>query len=334
MLSLIRGGPKVLIMESSKLKQLSEHLNETFHTSPCNMDAAFDNATEDFTIILLVDKLSDIVQINDVKYFYLINEDSDVLLCTIHNSKKFSLINHVRTAPRILIMRAFGNLEKVIEGIKNDYPCITGSFKEIFDNYDYKGTILALTQHPLNKKLSYTELYPTTLFIREKYSPLRRSLRIHGLRYLNEGLDNKDWYELEIKIYDKYEAFMLHYHRLLKILEYLELGIILGESWGQDTALIFNVVGIYRVRFFTFYEPDYIKKILLGLEYLDDETRIVDYDVFLKRRKISWTDVKEDNIKTKFALSQKYRKHIMEKLDDTQLSKIIELEKQIIATRY
>jgi len=334
MLSLIRSGPKTLIIESTRLKQLKMHLNESFQTLPCTLDEAFESSTDEYTIIVVVEKLNEVVHVDDIKYVYLLNEDSDVVLCSIHNGQKYDLINRMRIAPRILVMRAFGDLDRVIQEITKDYQATTGSFMEMLDKHNSKGTILALTEHPLNKKLGLQDLYPVTLFVEEKYSPLRRNLRIHGLKYLNQGLGNKDWYELDIKIYDKYEAYMLHYRRLLKILEYLELGIILGESWGQDTALIFNVVGIYRVRFFTFYEPEYIKKILLGLEYLEDETRIVDFDVFYKRRKISWTDVKEANVRKKIELSHKYRQHILQKLDQKQLSEIIELEQQIMATRY
>lgn len=333
MLPLIRRGPKELIMESSQLEQLVESFYEIFHAVPCTLDEAFENSTEDDTIILMVEKLADVVHLNDVKYVYLINADSDEVLCTIYNKKICSFINRTRMAPRTLVMRAFGDLEKVIQEIQKNYPTTTGSFLEMLDKHN-SGTILTLSQQPLNRKLSIGDLYPVTLFIEKKYSQLRRDLGIHGLKYLNQGLDNKLWHELEIKIYDQYEEYMLHYERLLKILESLELGIILGESWGQDTALIFNVVEVYRIHFFTFYEPQYIKKILLGLEYLDDGTRIVDFDVFYKRRKISWTDVKEEIIKNKILLSRKYRQHIFEKLDHSQISEVFELERQILATRY
>ncbi|MDN5324198.1 MAG: hypothetical protein PWQ67_2652 [Clostridia bacterium] len=334
MLSLIRSGPKILIMASNILGELKEYIAGRFDTSPCTLDEAFEQSSEEFTIILVVENLKEIVHIDDIKYVFLIKEDSDVVLCSFHNDKSCNLINYTRIAPRILIMRALGNVEKVIEEIKKDHIATAGSFLEMLDNHNGKGTILALTQHPLNRKLSISDLYQTSLFIEEKYSPLRKNLRTHGLKYLNEGLGNKDWYELEIKIYDKFNEYMLHYQRLLKVIEYLELGIILGESWGKDTALVFKTVGIYRVRFFTFLDPKFIKKILLGLEYLDDKTRVVDYDVFYKRKKIYWTDVREENLKDKLDFSKKYRKHILNRLDENQLKEILELEKQILKTRY
>jgi len=334
MLSLIRSGPKILIMESGVTERLKQYLEEYFTTSECTLDQAFEESSEEYTIILVVEKLKEIVHVDDIKNILLINEDSDMILCSLHNDGKSNLVNHTRVAPRILIMRALGDIEKVIEEINKDHIATSGSFLEMVDNHNSNGTILALTEQPLNKKLSINDLYEKTLFIEEKYSPLRRNIRIHGLKYLNEGLGNKDWYELEIKIYDKYEEYMLHYQRLLKVIEFLELGIILGESWGQDTALIFKTVGIYRIRFFTFYEPEAIKKYLIGLEYLDDGTRVVDYDVFYKRKKIYWSDIRENNLKDKSSISKKYRQLIFEKLDKNQLAQISEIERRILATRY
>ncbi|MFZ5945784.1 MAG: hypothetical protein ACOYVD_16960 [Bacillota bacterium] len=334
MLSLIRSGTKILIMETRNIPQLQKYIEQRFSVKECSPDEAFEKSTEEFTILFLVDKDKEIIHINDIKMAYLIQEESDVVLCMVHNDLKCNLVSQMRIAPRIIIMRVFGNIEKVIKEVAKDYQVAAGTFFENFDNHNNQGTILALTEQPLNKILGLKDLYKTTLFIEESYSKLLKNLRIHGLKYLNEGLDNRDWYELEIKIYDKYEAYMLHYQRLLKIIEYLELGIILGESWGQDSAFVLMSVGIYRIRFFTFYEPLYIKKILLGLEYLDDGTRIVDYDVFYKRKKLNWIDVRESNLKEKRELSKKYKKLIFEKLDNNQVGEIIELEGQILATRY
>jgi len=333
MLSLIRSGPKILIMESGAIERLKQYLEEYFATLACTFDQAFEESSEEYTIILVV-TLKDIVHIDDIKYLFLVEEDSDMFLCSLHNDRKCNLVSQTRIAPRILIMRALGDIEKIIEEINKDHAATSGSFLELLDNNNSRGTILAFTEQPLNKKLSISDLYEKTLFIEEKYSTLRRSIRIHGLKYLNEGLGNKDWFELEIKIYDKFEEYMLHYQRLLKVIEFLELGIILGESWGQDNALIFKTVGIYRIRFFTFYEPETIKKLLIGLEYLEDGTRVVDYDVFYKRKKIYWSDVREEKLKDKSSISKKYRQQIFVKLDKNQIDEISQIERKILATRY
>lgn len=333
MLSIIRSGPKILIMESKEKEKIKNYFQERFGSPPCTLDEAFEESSEEYTILLLVENLKEIVHRQDIQYVFLLKEDSDVVLCLIHNDQDFNLTGKIRIAPRILLMRALGDIEKIIQQIQKDHQAKSGSFLEMIDNHNSQGTILALTEQPLNKKLSLRDLYPKTLFIKEKYAPLRKSIRIHGLKYLNEGLDNRDWYELEIKIYDKYEAYMLHYQRLLKFIQYLELGIILGESWGQDSALIFKNVGVYRIRFFTFYDPPTIKRFLIGLEYLEDGMRIVDYDVFYKRKKIYWTDVREKNIREKSNISEKYRQFLFAKLEPGQLAEIKKLEEEILKSR-
>lgn len=333
MLSLIRSGPKILIMASDDIEELSTYLVHKFDAKKYTLNEAFENSTDEHTIALVVDKIKEIIHVTDIKAVINIREESDVVLCNLFNDKKQKLLTATRIAPRILVMRALGNIEKIIREVQNDYPSTSGSFLEMLDNHNGHGTILTFTSSPLNKKIGLNDLYQTSLFVEEKYSPLRKGLRIHGLKYLNEGIDNKDWYELEIKIYDKYEAYQLHYKRLLKILEYLELGLILGESWGKDAAHVLLLVGVYRIRFFTFYEPEFIKRILLGLEYLEDGTRIVDYDVFHKRRKIYWTDVREKELKTKTQLSKKYRKYILDQLAENQREEIFQLEEKILQTR-
>ncbi|MFZ7104322.1 MAG: hypothetical protein ACOWWO_16925 [Peptococcaceae bacterium] len=332
MLSLIRSGPQMLIMESGVVAKLKQYFEERFVSTVCTLGEAFEKSSEEYTIILIVENSREIVHLDDIRHVFLIKEDSDVILCSLHNDGKCNLLKHSRIAPRILVMRALGDVEKVITEIRKDHQASSGPLLEMLDNHNSLGTILVFTEQPLNKKISSRDLYPQTLFIAEKQAALERRIRIHGLKYLNEGLGNKDWYELEIKIYDIYEEYLLHYQRLLKVIEFLELGIILGESWGRDTTLIFNSIGIYRLRFFTFYEPAAIKKLLIGLEYLDDGTRIVDYDVFYKRKKLYWSDIGE-NLKSKSRVSRKHRELILAKLDENQTAEIFELERKILATR-
>ena len=64
--------------------------------------------------------------------------------------------------------------------------------------------------------------------------------------------------------------------------------MILGEGWGKDFAHILMAVKIYRLRLFTFLPPSTIKEILIGLEYGADGSRLVDFDLYSGKEKISW----------------------------------------------
>ncbi|QXM06300.1 hypothetical protein [Crassaminicella indica] len=333
MFSIVRSGPKIFILESSCIHEAIEYFKNHFNAFQCNIDTAFEKSNEDNIVILLTDKMKETIYLTDIKDILVVKCEIEVVLSHILNNKKYNLISCLRIAPRIIMMRYFGDIEKVINELKKDYNAQIGTFDEILEKNN-KGTVIAFTKNSLNTPISLSSIYENSLFIHKNYSTLIKDLNIHDLKYLNIGLDNKDWYELHIKIYDSYGEYALHYKRLIHIMESLELGLILGESWGTDAATIFYSVGVYRIRFFTFYDPQYIKKILLGLEYLEDDTRIVDLDLYHKRRKIHWSDLKNREKKDKISLSKLYRNHIISKLEKNSLEELFALEKKILTTRY
>ncbi|SHH53475.1 hypothetical protein [Tepidibacter thalassicus] len=334
MFSIIRRGSKFLVIESKNIHKLSEYfVNKLGAVRESCLVTAFREAGEEYTIIFLVEKVKEVIRCSECIDILIIKEEPDIILCKVLNDNIRECITFSRIAPRIIFMRTFGDIEKTIEKVKEDYIAEEGHIIDLLDNYNDKGTILAFTEKPLKKSMNLEDIYEKSLFIYEKYSDIFKKLRIHALKYLNAGLGNKDWYEIEIKIYDRYGAYKLHYERLLKVLEELELGFILGESWTKDYPRLFMAVGVYRIRFFTFYDPKYIKKILVGLEFLENGIRIVDYDVYYNRKKINWTDVIEDNLRSKNLLSQKYRKEIFLKLEEKEIKEIMDLEYKIIKTR-
>lgn len=334
MLSLVRGGPKILLFESNRIEELRNYFIQEKGAITYNSDDAFENAGEDHTILFIIDKITEVVDFDEAANGILIDEEPDVILCNMLNDKKIHLVSRSRIATRIIVLRAMGDLERVVKEISGDYQCIEGNALDIINASNEKGTVVIITDKPLHTNISYKkDIYEKALFIKEKYRPLVRSLRSHALKYLNSGLGNKDWYELEIRIYDKYGEYDLHYKRLLDVMESLEIGIILGASWGKDYPRPMLVIEIYRVRFFTYYDPVFIKKILLGLEFLDDGTRIVDYDLFYKRKKLYWTEAVEKDIKERHLIAAKYRKDILSKLSEKEIKKLYEMENSILTTR-
>ncbi|MEA4848808.1 MAG: hypothetical protein VB106_16375, partial [Clostridiaceae bacterium] len=327
------GGPKILLFESRSIQELGNYFIQEKKASVYNFVDAFERAGEDYTIIFITDKITDVVDLREVSNAFIIKEEPDVILCNLLNDKMTHLVDRSRIATRIIILRAVGDLEKVIKEISDDYKCVEGDIIQIFNSHNEKGTVVAFTDKPIHRTVSMKDMYKKALFIEERYRPLMRSLRSHALKYLNSGLGNKDWYELEIRIFDRYSEYDLHYERLLNIMDWLELGIILGESWGKDYPRPMMAVEVYRVRFFTFYEPLYIKKILLGLELLDDSTRIVDYDLYFNRKKLNWSDAADEGIKVRHLIGVKYRKEILSKLSDKEIAELYEMEERILATR-
>lgn len=334
MLSLVRGGPKVLLFESSSIQELKNYFIKEKNACAYNYHDAFEKAGEDDTILYILEEISDVVDLSQANEILVINEEPDVILCNLLNDKKSHLVSRSRIAMRLIILRAMGDMERVIKEIKDDYECIEGNLMDLLNSYNEKGTAVAITDKPIHRTLSLiNDGYKKALFVKEKYRPLMRGLRSNALKYLNSGLGNKDWYELEIRIFDRYSEYKLHYERLFNIMEWLELGIILGESWGKDNPRPMMSVEVYRVRFFTYYDPIYIKKILLGLELLDDGTRIVDYDLYYNRKKLNWSDAADEGIRLRHLIGEKYRKEILSKLSSKEIEELYEMEDKILATR-
>ncbi|HOK49978.1 MAG TPA: hypothetical protein PLM18_07385, partial [Sedimentibacter sp.] len=160
---------------------------------------------------------------------------------------------------------------------------------------------------------------------------IQDKLRLEGLRLITQNLDDSQWYELRINIYDSYGDYFRHYDRLMFVLSKLEMGMVLGESWTKDFAVMLYWVLTYQVRLFTFHTPAEIKKILMALEYSVEGDRLVDFDLYYKNKKIYWYDVNKDRGKGKSKLDEAkiYRQNLYEKLSSEDIKTLEEMEKTI-----
>lgn len=334
MFSLVRGGPKMLLIKSSDVNALKIQLVDDFKALVCDFSDAFEKATEYHTILFVADEMKTTVSNENIKVSLIIREESDRLLCKLFNSPIRQYITELRTAPRILLMRGVGDLSKVAGHLQTDFGGVMGTFSELMESGNDASTLVCLTDKPLNRNMSTSDLYPQILCLNNRYADVYKTLRMQALKYLNIGIENRDWNEIEIRIFDRYSAYELHYERLLELFEGLELGIVLGESWSKDYPRLFMAVEVYRVRFFTFHEPAYIKRLLLGMEYLPDGNRMVDYDVYVNHKKIGWTDaLLKDDPRSRNLAGLKVREELLGRLTPKDRADLETLETAIITTR-
>jgi hypothetical protein len=333
MLSIVRSGPKTLVIETSNLKEFYHYLKDDLMGVSYDRDTASTLADDNSSIIFLTTKMTAVVKVADVDHVLLIPKEIEKVLSTIIIHNKNHLITNLRIAPKIIMMKYLGDVEKSIESISKDYNGIIGTFDDIMETHA-NGVVVSFTKENLSHPVSLSNIYEKAIYIKGNFNEILKSLHKKSLKYLNIGMENRDWYELTVKIYDSYGQYKLHYERLLHIIENLELGLILGESWGTDAATIFYTVGIYRVRLVTFYPPEYIKKILLGLEYLEDGSRIVDLDLFYKRKKVHWTEVRTKDMKKKTDLSKRFRGEVLDKLEEFHKNILSEYENKILENTY
>ena len=333
MLSIVREGPRILVFETDYIEELKKFLEEGFAAKQHELNEAFESTEEGFSLILLTTKASqsDSCDIEDV--ILVTACDTGTILRAIINEKKSEMIKNVFSGPRIMIMRVFGNVEKVVGKISEEFGAKRLKVLDLLLEFKNKGNVVMFTTKPLNQKMCLSDLYGDGLLIDRDYLALSKKFRIEALKYLNEGLEKMDWYEMEIRIYDRYSAYDYHYEKLIKVLENLELGLVLGEAWTKDYPRMFMAVGVYRLRFFSFHDPEYIKKVLMGLEYSKDGIRIVDYDLYFKRKHIHWSEVIEDNIRARNELGMRFRAQIYSRLNGRLFREIADLDEKIMKTR-
>ncbi|MCX7884081.1 MAG: hypothetical protein N2448_03510 [Caloramator sp.] len=335
MFSLVRTGPKLIVLGSDSVCELSNFLIDSLKGISVDLDEALEISQEDNTIIFITDPLKKIARLKDVKSIVLVPERSDYLFSSILNYKAYSYIKDSHIAPGTLIMRVLGNSERIIESIKQCYDGKIMSIEKCLDEGISNQTILSFTEKPINKKLNLKDFKDEHMLINMPSHILHKRLMSQSLRFLNEGLEGKDWYDLQIRIYDRYSKYRLHYERLSVVLDSLESGLILGESYAKDYPRFLMSVLVYQIRLFTLINPIEIKKMLLSMEYLEDGTRICDLDLIYKGKKVDWVETIDSSTKgfTRQQLGIKFREETFSKLSMEYIEKIKKYDEEIIKSR-
>ncbi len=224
------------------------------------------------------------------------------------------LIQRIQRSARVLFLNTVGDIDRVINRVTEDFKGEIINSKELYELHS-EGAIIQLTLENLDKTLRCSESHPKAVYVKGDARETYLELAKRAIRYVNVGLYNQSWYELNIKIYDSYGHYECHYNRLMYILDKLDIGVMAGETWGTDAALAFLSVDTYNVRIVTYLEPKEFKSILLGLEYAGDGERKVDFDLYYRRQKVSWTDIRGKQKVGRDELGMLCREKIYDQLD-------------------
>ncbi|SKA96629.1 hypothetical protein SAMN05443428_1222 [Caloramator quimbayensis] len=335
MFSFVRTGPKLIVFGSDNVCELSNFFKDNLKGISVGLIQALEIAQEDNTIIFITEPGKKIARLEDVKSIILVPERSDYLFSSILNLNAYSYIKDSHIAPGTVIMRVLGNTEKIIESIRQTYDGKIMSIEKCLDIGISNQTILSFTEKPINKNLNLKDFKDEHMLIDMPPHILHKRLMSQSLRFLNEGLEDKNWYDLQIRIYDRYSKYRLHYERLSIVLDNLESGLVLGESYAKDYPRFLMSVLVYQIRLFTLLNPIEIKKMLLSMEYLEDGTRISDLDLIYKGKKVDWVEALEPSTKgfTRQELGMKFREETFKKLTADNIEKIKKYDEEIIATR-
>jgi hypothetical protein len=338
MMQLFKNCPNILIIYTKDFVQLIKKFEETFplvEESSLEINAnrrikqVFNFAKENQTIILITEKLSDFVNVSDIKEAMVIDRKLNSILVELINYPFLTeAIEKIRKGPDLITMKNYGDIEKFFESIKKDLKAHEGETFDLLE-LNNKGTIVTFTNYNINNHLSVNALYKKSLYTNYSKEEVINRIGNNGIKYINDSISKKGWNEYKIKIYDTYDQYNYHYTRLLYIIDLVNLGLVLNEGWGQDAGTLFKHVPVYELYLYTPMPPKEIKEILVGSEYLETGERIVDLDLFHKKKKIKWSVLKTEDVFKKEAVGIKYREKLLSNFSQEEINELNKIENVI-----
>ena len=328
-MNLVRKGPRYLFFRTGWGEKLVQYLLSELKGRRLDFFEALEKAEEGNTIgfIISVDNIE--LHIEDTLSIILIPETPLEVLKNLVNDNKTDIFKEIDLGPGHTVMRIPQSGEEVIQEIKDFYNASSVDLLEGINQGGEDDTLISFTDQPIKSNINSLQLVKQNLLIDKPLQFVYKELRRDAVRYITHGLEDPQWYELKINIYDSSDEYELQYKRLVLALSDIEAGFILGESWTKDHAVALLSVIAYQVRFFTILSPKKVKKLLMGLEYDTEGNRIVDFDLYYNSRKVGWVDANDENLRDRKELGDVYRKKLISRLSSNTLEEIKELEKKI-----
>ncbi len=337
MLSLVRGGPWLLLLQGKK-DALQRYLADVFSAEIHRNHGIAEKTGEGQTVVYLVDAPEGRRVLSGTSSWRSHPSPSARLageiLCHFVNDGLAHFLAAASLLPRILLFRlccTCPDTSSLVEELGKDFHGTPSTLKELLRWTPSEGTVVCFTTKPLNRLLLMRELLDQVLVLPLSFDEAFRSLQPRALELFNESMGNKDWNEVLIHVYDKFERYEEHLRRVELVLEAHQTGFVLGEGWGTDTAHILLPVRTYRLRLLTFHAPERIKSFLMGLEYSAEGERFLDIDLYCRRRKISWTDSDRRKGASRETLGRELRKELMESLPPETRAELESLEKRLLS---
>lgn len=323
----VRLGSRFLFIKTNEIERLEDFYTNTLDGIALPFKDAFNKATEHCTIIFLTHPHKDYKKLDDIPSTIYYPHGSSLAHSQLFNHGLAHLVESTQLGPGSIVMRVPKKGEGLITEISNTYPTETMDIIDAIFAGTREDTILSITNQSLHLPIHSDGALVQPLLIHENVTVLFDKLRKDGLLYITKELEDNQWCELKINIYDAQGEYDKHYARLIHVISQLDLGMILGESWTRDHALSLFSVLAYQVRFFTLYPPIEIKSILKGLEYNEQGKRLVDFDLYYKNKKVSVAQLKTDNdARLKEEKGVYFRNKLMEQLPPKSVDFLKKLE--------
>lgn len=329
-MNFVRKGPRYLFFRSNDIDNLEDFFLTALKGKSTELSDALEKSEEDDCIAFLIPFSPERRSKVDKERVIYLPDSPFLVMEEIINSGITGLIEDIDSGAGQMVMRIPHNGQEVIKEIEETYNAKTVNLIEAIFQGRPEDTILSFTDKPIRSKVKSLNLIKENLLIRRPIHQLLQELRRDAVRYITHGLNQDQWYELKINIYDSHDHYQLQYKRLSLVLSDLEAGFILGESWTKDHAIALFSVIAYQIRLFTFLSPKEIKRILLSLEYNSNGKRLVDYDLYYNSKKISWHKVVEKKRNSdRVILAKGMREELLSNLSSETIKKLSKYESQL-----
>lgn len=333
MLSLMRGGPRLLLLETKNADELERFLDRRMAEHAYDLREAWKKAGEQQTLVIVKDASAeegpDSSNRLEGSRIYVISESTEDLLCALVNERLCSLVDRVQTRQGGLIVRTFGEIDAIVDLLKAELGAEETGGPDLASWPEQQGTTVLFTEKPLGKIIEPSDLHPRRVVLPMRNEVASRLMRRSIVRYVTSGLAGRSWHAVELRLYDKYGLYDLHYRRVMRVLEALELGLVVGEGWSRDFARVLLELKCYSLKMVTPMEPEAVKRILMGLEYAADGKRILDLDLYEGKRKISWGEAAAG--KSREAAGLRHREELRARLEPSDREEFDALEAEILS---
>ncbi|MBO8174747.1 MAG: hypothetical protein H0Z18_05770 [Thermococcus sp.] len=322
---LLRFGPSLVFIRSSKLSELENFIEKFFDVRKLSVNEALKKSWEFETILVptLSEEWKTFIE-NPEQEAFLIKMRCDSVLKELFNSN--APAERINLGPHILLFRVPKNIEKAIEILNKRYSGESVSLIEGIEKGEERDTLLVLTDKKLNHPIGFEDVKGTLLFKRDFvgfYKTLSMDLPVIMHKILPEG-----WREITIRLYDTMKRYEDNIERLLLVLEDLDLGFAVSEGWDWDYPRPFMRIRVYKIKLITWEDPLRVKFLLKGLEYKGYK-RLADIDVFLEGKKLHWVDVSKQ-YNSKFELAKAAREELEKLLSTEARRRLYEIEAKLL----
>lgn len=326
----IRMASRLMFLRTDQGNRLRDYLVEFQRGREVDFHHGMEESSDESTIVFITGKNLQKTRIEDADHILLINDPASICLTNLINSQVSALISRVDMGPSTILMRIAGDQGLVKKEIKELYSGKELPMEQAIDLGEDKDTILFLTYRQISTAIRTGDLLEGTLLIHQPGWEVFKSLRSRGVLLITRSLEDRKWYELRINIYDSKGRYEAHYDRLNYVLSKLEVGMVLEEGWTKDHALVLFSVLAYQVKLFTFYKPEEVKRMLIGLEYDQEGKRLADFDLYYRNKKISWVDIdRSKDRRNKVEEGVKKRKALFDQLSTQEQQELKAMEDKI-----